>query len=136
MSRGETMRLREQIMKREMRKDVPDLSTLIWRLKRKDLLPAIFFLFSRAGCDEAARTAQQLLLRSNVQTDTTTTVPERKDAGDEKVRGRGRGRGRGNVASGARRPRTDVSRVERPRPRFYHCVIRPASQYRRNFGRE
>jgi hypothetical protein len=38
-----------------MRKSVPSLSALLNRLQQKDLLPAIFFIFSRAGCDEAAQ---------------------------------------------------------------------------------
>ena len=33
----------------------PDRSDLVDRLGEEDLLPAIFFVFSRAGCDDAAR---------------------------------------------------------------------------------
>jgi hypothetical protein len=39
-----------------MRKAVPSLPILLARLKEKNLLPAIFFIFSRAGCDQAAET--------------------------------------------------------------------------------
>jgi hypothetical protein len=47
---------RERLLKREMRKAVPSLPILLIRLKEKRLLPAIFFIFSRAGCDQAAQT--------------------------------------------------------------------------------
>ena len=38
-----------------MRRAVPSMYALMVRLRQKDLLPAIFFIFSRNGCDEAAR---------------------------------------------------------------------------------
>ena len=45
---------RERLLKTEMRKSVPSLHFLLRKLNQRNLLPAIFFLFSRAGCDEAA----------------------------------------------------------------------------------
>ena len=45
---------RERLTRREMRKAVPSLMILLTRLKEKNLLPAIFFIFSRKGCDETA----------------------------------------------------------------------------------
>lgn len=56
MSSREVKREKERVMRREMRKAVPSLPILLLRLKEKDLLPAIFFIFSRAGCDQAAET--------------------------------------------------------------------------------
>ncbi|KAL3933010.1 MAG: hypothetical protein SGBAC_010586 [Bacillariaceae sp.] len=53
-SNREERRERDRLLKREMRKSVPSLPVLLERLKEKDLLPAIFFIFSRAGCDQAA----------------------------------------------------------------------------------
>jgi superfamily II RNA helicase len=50
----EQKRERDRLLKTEMRKSVPSLSFLLRKLEQKSLLPAIFFLFSRAGCDEAA----------------------------------------------------------------------------------
>jgi len=47
---------RERLTRKEMRKAVPSLTILLARLKEKNLLPAIFFIFSRAGCDQAAET--------------------------------------------------------------------------------
>eukprot|EP00536_Pseudo-nitzschia_multiseries_P015988 jgi/Psemu1/263316/estExt_Genewise1Plus.C_9950006 len=47
---------RERLTRKEMRKAVPSLTILLTRLKEKNLLPAIFFIFSRAGCDQAAET--------------------------------------------------------------------------------
>lgn len=46
----------ERLTKKEMRKAVPSLTILLTRLKEKNLLPAIFFIFSRAGCDQTAET--------------------------------------------------------------------------------
>ncbi|CAJ1906663.1 unnamed protein product [Cylindrotheca closterium] len=54
MSNREERREKDRLLKREMRKSVPSLPVLLERLKEKDLLPAIFFIFSRAGCDQAA----------------------------------------------------------------------------------
>ena len=56
MSSREVRKERERILRREMRKAVPSLPILLARLKEKNLLPAIFFIFSRAGCDQAAET--------------------------------------------------------------------------------
>uniref|UniRef100_A0A7S3PXN5 RNA helicase n=1 Tax=Chaetoceros debilis TaxID=122233 RepID=A0A7S3PXN5_9STRA len=54
ISPREERKQRERILKQEMRKEVPSLHFLVRRLNQIDLLPAIFFLFSRVGCDEAA----------------------------------------------------------------------------------
>ncbi|KAG7349055.1 DNA helicase [Nitzschia inconspicua] len=56
LSSRELRREKERIMRREMRKAVPSLPILLARLNEKNLLPAIFFIFSRAGCDQAAET--------------------------------------------------------------------------------
>ncbi|CAB9499189.1 viralicidic activity 2-like 2 [Seminavis robusta] len=55
MSPRDEKRERERLLKQELRRSVPSLAVLLKRLHQKNLLPAIFFLFSRAGCDEAAR---------------------------------------------------------------------------------
>ena len=54
MTKRDELRERDKLLKRELRKAVPSLSMLLQRLKQKNLLPAILFIFSRAGCDEAA----------------------------------------------------------------------------------
>mmetsp|Transcript_19575 Transcript_19575/g.29029 ORF Transcript_19575/g.29029 Transcript_19575/m.29029 type:complete len:1269 (+) Transcript_19575:83-3889(+) len=55
-------RERERLLRREMRKEVPSLTTLVQRLEQKNLLPAILFIFSRVGCENAASdVARQLL---------------------------------------------------------------------------
>ena len=56
MSPREERKERERLLKKEMRRSVPTLQGIVNRLKQKDLLPAIFFIFSRAGCDNAAQT--------------------------------------------------------------------------------
>lgn len=56
LTNREERKERERIMRKEMRKAVPSLPILLMRLKEKNLLPAIFFIFSRAGCDQAAAT--------------------------------------------------------------------------------
>jgi superfamily II RNA helicase len=53
-SSREEKKEKERLLRREMRKSVPSLPVLLARLKEQDLLPAIFFIFSRAGCDQAA----------------------------------------------------------------------------------
>lgn len=55
MSPRDEKRERERLLKQELRKSVPSLPIVLKRLDQKDLLPAIFFMFSRAGCDESAR---------------------------------------------------------------------------------
>jgi superfamily II RNA helicase len=59
LSPRDERRERERLLKNEMRKSVPSLPALLARLQQKDLLPAIFFIFSRAGCDEAAQRVYQ-----------------------------------------------------------------------------
>ena len=59
MSARDEVRERDRLLKRELRKAVPSLAILLQRLKQKKLLPAILFIFSRAGCDEAATTVCQ-----------------------------------------------------------------------------
>ena len=60
MSMREEQRERERILKSEMRKAVPSLHFLLRKLDQRSLLssssllPAIFFIFPRAGCDAAA----------------------------------------------------------------------------------
>jgi superfamily II RNA helicase len=56
MSPRDERRKREQLLRSEMRKAVPSLPVLLKRLEQKNLLPAIFFIFSRVGCEEAAET--------------------------------------------------------------------------------
>jgi superfamily II RNA helicase len=46
---------KERLLRSEMRRAVPAIHMVINKLKQRNLLPAIFFIFSRAGCDEAAR---------------------------------------------------------------------------------
>lgn len=59
MTRREEQKERERLLKNEMRRAVPSLPAVLSRLKQKNLLPAIFFIFSRAGCDNAARSVYQ-----------------------------------------------------------------------------
>ena len=54
LSAREELKERERLLKKEMRRAVPSMHALMARLDQKELLPAIFFIFSRAGCDEAA----------------------------------------------------------------------------------
>lgn len=59
LSPREEKKERERLLKREMRRAVPSLAAVVQRLEQKDLLPAIFFIFSRAGCEQAARMLYQ-----------------------------------------------------------------------------
>ena len=62
MSREER-RERDQLLRQEMKKSVPSLFFLVDRLQHMDLLPAIFFIFSRVGCDNAAESVCQSMRR-------------------------------------------------------------------------
>lgn len=63
-SKRDVRRERERLLKKEMRRSVPSLYLLVERLRRRDLLPAIFFIFSRAGCDQAAQTVASAMMSS------------------------------------------------------------------------
>ena len=54
ISSREQRKMKENMLKAELRKSVPSIAILLRRLQEKDLLPAIFFIFSRKGCDNAA----------------------------------------------------------------------------------
>ena len=62
MSPREQQRQRDRLLRQEMRRSVPSLPFLIRRLDRQSLLPAIVFIFSRAGCDDAARSVAESML--------------------------------------------------------------------------
>jgi replicative superfamily II helicase len=61
----EEQKERERLLKKEMRRAVPSMYALMVRLQQKDLLPAIFFIFSRNGCDDAARMVYRYLCGTN-----------------------------------------------------------------------
>eukprot|EP00522_Entomoneis_paludosa_P009675 CAMPEP_0172448424 /NCGR_PEP_ID=MMETSP1065-20121228/7441_1 /TAXON_ID=265537 /ORGANISM="Amphiprora paludosa, Strain CCMP125" /LENGTH=1279 /DNA_ID=CAMNT_0013199913 /DNA_START=179 /DNA_END=4019 /DNA_ORIENTATION=- len=61
MSPRQEQKEKERLLKSEMRREVPSLGALLTRLKQKSLLPAIFFIFSRAACDEQAASAYQTM---------------------------------------------------------------------------
>ena len=63
ISSSERRKERERLTRKEMRKAVPSLTILVTRLKEKNLLPAIFFIFSRAGCDQTAETISNAFKR-------------------------------------------------------------------------
>ena len=50
---------RDRMRQTEMRKLIPSYSFILYELNEMDALPAIFFIFSRKGCDEAANTLYQ-----------------------------------------------------------------------------
>ena len=50
---------RDRMRQNEMRKLIPSYSFILYELNEMDALPAIFFIFSRKGCDKAANTLYQ-----------------------------------------------------------------------------
>jgi superfamily II RNA helicase len=94
LSAREERRERERLLKREMRKEVPSLGILIRRLEQKNLLPAILFIFSRAGCDNAAsELAQQFMGPSRDPfSDGDQQEEEYSEMTQEKKRKKGRSR--------------------------------------------
>lgn len=98
LSAREERKERDRMMRQEMRRAVPSLPFLLRRLDQKNLLPAIFFIFSRAGCWDASRYVcndmrQKLKIQSNRggEDDELSDEPRK---GKRKSRQRGRGRGR------------------------------------------
>ena len=101
MSARERRKMKEQLLKQELRKSVPSVATLLRRLEQNDLLPAIFFIFSRKGCDNAAA-----MLCEALKTKEEEKAPRRRrvvpDGPGRKgivAKGKGRGRGRGHRRS-------------------------------------
>ena len=74
----EEQKERERLLKKEMRRAVPSMHALMVRLRQKDLLPAIFFIFSRNGCDEAARMVYRFMTGSH----NNPSQPENSDWDD------------------------------------------------------
>jgi superfamily II RNA helicase len=91
----EQRKMKEHMLKQELRKSVPSISTLIQHLQDNDLLPAIFFIFSRKGCDNAAE-----ILCDTFKTRAEEKSSNKKQSNDRKkekvklLKGKGRGRGR------------------------------------------
>jgi superfamily II RNA helicase len=113
VSAREERRERERLLKREMRKEVPSLSMLIRRLDQKNLLPAILFIFSRAGCDNAASELSQQftgLARDPFSDDTDL---EDDDEYDEAAQERKRKQGRSRATKATNRMHDKEGRVFR-----------------------
>jgi len=100
MTNREINRERERRLKQEMRKAVPSIPFLVSRLDDKGLLPSIFFIFSRVGCDEAADTVcNTMLARSSfiqqtsklgIDRDNVDLSPNNKKKRKSRERGRNR----------------------------------------------
>ena len=84
---------RERLLKSEMRKSIPSLSYLLRGMKQRDLLPAIFFIFSRKGCEEAATAVCRDMKKKIVR------ISEESTDGTKRRKGRGRGpkKGKRNI---------------------------------------
>ncbi len=52
----------QKLQRREERPAIPELSEVIQHLRDRDMLPAIYFIFSRRGCDQAVQMAGRLHL--------------------------------------------------------------------------
>jgi len=97
ISAREQRKMKENMLKADLRKSVPSIATLLRRLEEKDLLPAIFFIFSRKGCDNAAE-----ILCDNLKTNAEETsnnkrrpaVQRNNDRWGKMIKEKGRGRGR------------------------------------------
>ena len=100
ISPREQRRMRESMLKAELRKSVPSIHSLVSRLEQKDLLPAIFFIFSRAGCDNAAEImCESLKTRGEERESSSSRRPVRSSKRKGKIlKGKG-GRGRGRRQS-------------------------------------
>ena len=92
MTARDELRERDRLLKKELRKAVPSLAILLQRLKQKDLLPAILFIFSRAGCDEAATSVCQQM-KGGSEESASTDVEFDSYSEQEQNEGDGRKRG-------------------------------------------
>ena len=88
--------MKENMLKAELRKSVPSIATMLRRLENKDLLPAIFFIFSRKGCDNAAEILCENLKQSAEKrvSDRRPVLNSKSKKGGKIMKGKGRGRGR------------------------------------------
>lgn len=99
-------RERERLLKQELRRSVPSLPILLKRLNQKEMLPAIFFLFSRAGCEEAARNACNFMrgptkdMSVDSPNDPFATDGGRQPRKQRKTRRKGRSRSDGDDDTG------------------------------------
>jgi hypothetical protein len=82
LSPREERKEKERLLRKEMRRAVPSLHSLVNRLQQKDLLPAIFFLFSRAGCDEGAKTLHRYMKGPDTSRLTVDDFDAFGDSGD------------------------------------------------------
>lgn len=100
ISPREQRRMRESMLKAELRKSVPSIHSLVSRLESKNLLPAIFFIFSRAGCDSAAEMmCESLKTKAEELASGSSRRPVRSSKRKGKMlKGKG-GRGRGRRQS-------------------------------------
>lgn len=99
MSGREKRKMKENLLKAELRKQVPSISTLIQRLRDYQLLPAIFFIFSRKGCDNAAQVLCENLMQSAHEPKNDKMSNVKKEYRKGKMPGRGKGRDRGRRIS-------------------------------------
>jgi len=99
ISKREQRKMKENMLKAELRKSVPSIITLLRRLQKKELLPAIFFIFSRKGCDNAAEILCDTLkadAEEKAYGSRRRTVREKREKNrkGKLMKGKGRGRGR------------------------------------------
>lgn len=98
ISAREQRKMKEQMLKAELKKDVPSISTLIEQLVENELLPAIFFIFSRKGCDNAAEVLYNSFKSREEDKENRKQQfnAKKKRGGFLKSKGRGRGRRHSN----------------------------------------
>ena len=97
ISSREQRKMKENMLKAELRKSVPSIAILLRRLQEQDLLPAIFFIFSRKGCDNAAEILCENLKAKAAENSDTRRRPADERSSDRRgrmVKGKGRSRGR------------------------------------------
>ncbi|KAL7498164.1 hypothetical protein ACHAWT_007844 [Skeletonema menzelii] len=94
ISAREKRRMKDNMLKAELKKSVPSIATLISRLQDNDLLPAIFFIFSRKGCDNAAQVLAESLKSADEPKDKKPNIKQKYRKGKQIGRGKGRARGR------------------------------------------
>ncbi len=109
ISAREQRKMKENFLKAELRKSVPSIAALLRSLEKRDMLPAIFFIFSRQGCDNAAAIlSDSLKTKAEEKSKARRPIIDTNNDGRGKMlKWKGRGRGRRHANENSSDPNSD-----------------------------
>ncbi|KAL7552457.1 hypothetical protein ACHAWF_015710 [Thalassiosira exigua] len=140
VSAREQRKMKEKMLKAELRKGVPSIVALLRRLEQKNLLPAICFIFSRKGCDNAAEILCENL-KSNAKENVVRRRPvlESKSRKGKMIKGKGRGRGRRHSYEGDDLSESELAMIQDDEGRSFRAELLDSllsDDYDASLGRE